>query len=163
MTNTYPAVETKRCAVYTRTVTSQSFDQGPNSLDAQREACVGYIQRQPGWKLVDERYDDDGFSGASLERPALRRLLRDIDAGKIDVVVARDVDRLSRSGPDYVQIMDRFDKAGVAFVSVAQNCSTADLTGQLMLNMLMSFIGPEHEMIAERMRARIAAARRKAE
>src|SRR5579884_1644385 len=96
-----PAPETKRCAVYTRKSTSAGLEQDFNSLDAQRESCVGYIQRQPGWTLVDERYDDGGFTGANIERPAFQRLLADIEAGKIDVVVVYKVDRLSRSLLDF--------------------------------------------------------------
>jgi DNA invertase Pin-like site-specific DNA recombinase len=157
----HPAVEPRRCAVYTRKSTAQGLEQEFNSLDAQREACIGYIQRQPGWKLVDERYDDGGFTGANLERPAFQRLLQDIDAGKIDVVVVYKVDRLSRSLLDFAQVMDRFNKAGAAFVSVTQNFSTADAMGRLTLNMLMSFAEFEREMIAERTRDKIAAARRK--
>ncbi len=155
------APEAKRCAVYTRKSTSQGLDQEFNSLDAQREACVGYIQRQPGWTLVDERYDDGGFTGANIERPAFQRLLADIDAGKIDVVVVYKVDRLSRSLLDFAKVMERFSAAGTSFVSVTQNFSTADAMGRLTLNMLMSFAEFEREMIAERTRDKIAGARRK--
>jgi len=155
------APKAKRCAVYTRKSTSAGLEQDFNSLDAQREACVGYIQRQQGWKLVDERYDDGGFTGANIERPAFQRLLADIEAGEIDVVVVYKVDRLSRSLLDFAKVMERFSKAGASFVSVTQNFSTADAMGRLTLNMLMSFAEFEREMIAERTRDKIAAARRK--
>ncbi len=155
------APETKRCAVYTRKSTSQGLEQEFNSLDAQREACVGYIQRQPGWTLVGERYDDGGFTGANIERPAFQRLLTEIEAGKIDVVVVYKVDRLSRSLLDFAKVMERFSKSGASFVSVTQNFSTADAMGRLTLNMLMSFAEFEREMIGERTRDKMAAARRK--
>ena len=131
------------------------------SLDAQREACVAYIQRQPGWTLLPDLFDDGGFTGANIERPAFQRLLTDIDAGKIDVVVVYKVDRLSRSLLDFAKLMERFGAAGASFVSVTQNFSTADAMGRLTLNMLMSFAEFEREMIGERTRDKIAAARRK--
>lgn len=159
--NGKPAPEVKRCAIYTRKSTSAGLEQDFNSLDAQRDSCTGYIQRQPGWKLVEERYDDGGFTGANIERPAFQRLLADIDAGKIDVVVVYKVDRLSRSLLDFAKVMERFGAAGASFVSVTQNFSTADAMGRLTLNMLMSFAEFEREMIAERTRDKIAAARRK--
>ena len=152
---------TRRCAIYTRKSTSVGLEQDFNSLDAQREACVAYIERQPGWTLVDERYDDGGFTGANTERPAFQKLLTDIDAGKIDVVVVYKVDRLSRSLLDFAKLMERFGQAGASFVSVTQNFSTADAMGRLTLNMLMSFAEFEREMIGERTRDKIAAARRK--
>jgi DNA invertase Pin-like site-specific DNA recombinase len=153
--------ETKRCAVYTRKSTSVGLDQDFNSLDAQREACVAYIQRQAGWTLVDTAYDDGGFTGANIDRPAFQRLLADIDAGQIDVVVVYKVDRLSRSLLDFARVMERFNAAGASFVSVTQNFSTADAMGRLTLNMLMSFAEFEREMISERTRDKIAGARRK--
>jgi site-specific DNA recombinase len=160
-----PAAEvapiTRRCAIYTRKSTSVGLEQDFNSLDAQREACTAYIQKQPGWTLVDERYDDGGFTGANTERPAFQRLLTDIEAGKIDVVVVYKVDRLSRSLLDFAKLMERFGQAGASFVSVTQNFSTADAMGRLTLNMLMSFAEFEREMIGERTRDKIAAARRK--
>jgi DNA invertase Pin-like site-specific DNA recombinase len=157
----FKPTETKRCAVYTRKSTSAGLEQDFNSLDAQREACVGYIQRQQGWKLIDEHYDDGGFTGANIERPAFQRLLADIEAGKVDVVVVYKVDRLSRSLLDFAKVMERFSAAGASFVSVTQNFSTADAMGRLTLNMLMSFAEFEREMIAERTRDKIAGARRK--
>ena len=158
-----PVPEVRRCAIYTRKSTSAGLDQDFNSLDAQREACEQYISRQAclGWQLVAEKYDDGGFTGANLERPAFARLLQDIEAGKIDVVVVYKVDRLSRSLLDFARVMDRFSRAGAAFVSVTQNFSTADAMGRLTLNMLMSFAEFERSMIAERTRDKIAASRRK--
>jgi site-specific DNA recombinase len=151
----------RRCAVYTRKSTSAGLEQEFNSLDAQREACVSYIQRQPGWTLLLDLYDDGGFTGATVERPAFQRLLTDIDARKIDVVVVYKVDRLSRSLLDFAKVMERFSASGASFVSVTQNFSTADAMGRLTLNMLMSFAEFEREMIGERTRDKIAAARRK--
>jgi site-specific DNA recombinase len=151
----------KRCAVYTRKSTTAGLDQAFSSLDAQRDACVGYVQRQAGWTLIDERYDDGGFTGANIERPAFQRLLADVGAGKVDVVVVYKVDRLSRSLLDFVNVMERFNAGGAAFVSVTQNFSTADAMGRLTLNMLMSFAEFEREMISERTRDKIAASRRK--
>ena len=158
-----PAPEVRRCAIYTRKSTEKGLDQEFSSLDAQRESCEGYIRAQAGagWQLVPGRYDDGGFTGANLERPAFQRLLQDIDAGKIDIVVVYKVDRLSRSLLDFARVMERFSAGGTAFVSVTQNFSTADAMGRLTLNMLMSFAEFEREMIAERTRDKIAAARRK--
>ena len=158
-----PTPETRRCAIYTRKSTSIGLDQDFNTLDAQREACERYIEGQAhdGWQLIPDHYDDGGFTGANLERPAFQRLITDIEAGKIDIVVVYKVDRLSRSLLDFSQVMDRFNQAGAAFVSVTQNFSTADAMGRLTLNMLMSFAEFEREMIAERTRDKIAAARRK--
>ncbi|KAA0249827.1 MAG: recombinase family protein [Acidobacteria bacterium] len=156
-----PPVEVKRCAVYTRKSTSAGLEQEFNSLDAQREACVAYVHRQPGWTLLEGRYDDGGFTGANIERPAFQRLLADVEAGKVDVVVVYKVDRLSRSLLDFARVMERFGAAGASFVSVTQNFSTADAMGRLTLNMLMSFAEFEREMIGERTRDKIAAARRK--
>ena len=153
--------DARRCAIYTRKSTSAGLEQDFNSLDAQREACAAYIGRQPSWTLVDERYDDGGFTGANIERPAFQRLLTDIEAGKIDVVVVYKVDRLSRSLLDFAKLMERFGTAGTSFVSVTQNFSTADAMGRLTLNMLMSFAEFEREMIGERTRDKIAAQRRR--
>jgi site-specific DNA recombinase len=153
----------KRCAIYTRLSVGTGLDQELNSLEVQREACEYYIARHAGagWELMPERYDDGGFTGANLERPAFRALMKQIDAGKSDVVVVYKVDRLSRSLRDFVQVMHRLDKAGVDFVSVTQNFSTADAIGRLTLNMLMSFAEFEREMIAERTRDNMIAARKK--
>lgn len=162
MTRRQPTeVESKRCAVYTRKSTSVGLEQSFNSLDAQREACVRYIERQPGWTLLPDRYDDGGFTGANTDRPAFQRLLADAEAGNIDVVVVYKVDRLSRSLLDFAKVMERFAASGASFVSITQNFSTADAMGRLTLNMLMSFAEFEREMIGERTRDKISAARRK--
>lgn len=153
--------DAKRCAVYTRKSTAAGLEMEFNSLDAQRESCIAYVRRQPGWVLVDESYDDGGFTGANMERPAFQRLLQDVDAGRVDVVVVYKVDRLSRSLLDFAKVMERFNAAGASFVSVTQNFSTADAMGRLTLNMLMSFAEFEREMISERTRDKVAAARRK--
>jgi DNA invertase Pin-like site-specific DNA recombinase len=153
--------EAKRCAIYTRKSTSIGLDSDFNSLDAQRESCAAYVQRQLGWKLVDERYDDGGFTGANTDRPAFQRLMADVDAGRVDIIVVYKVDRLSRSLLDFVKVMERLNEAGASFVSVTQNFSTADAMGRLTMNLLASFAEFEREMIAERTRDKIAAARRK--
>lgn len=155
--------QVKRCAIYTRKSTAAGLEQEFNSLDAQREACEHYVASQThlGWRRLPRRYDDGGFTGANLDRPAFRQLMQDVDAGELDVVVVYKVDRLSRSLLDFARVMARFNRAGVAFVSVTQNFSTADAMGRLTLNMLMSFAEFEREMIAERTRDKIAAARRR--
>jgi site-specific DNA recombinase len=162
-TRTAPVPEVRRCAIYTRKSTSQGLEQDFNSLDAQREACEQYIANRAdlGWQLVTTRYDDGGFTGSNLERPAFQQLMEDVEARNIDIVVVYKVDRLSRSLLDFAQVMHRFEQADVAFVSVTQNFSTADAMGRLTLNMLMSFAEFEREMIAERTRDKMAAARRK--
>jgi site-specific DNA recombinase len=156
-----PASTTKRCAIYTRKSTTMGLEQEFNSLDAQRESALAYIRNQPGWTLVDTHYDDGGFTGANIERPAFQRLLADIEARKIDVVVVYKVDRLSRSLLDFAKVMERFSASGASFVSVTQNFSTADAMGRLTLNMLMSFAEFERSMISERTRDKIAASRRR--
>ena len=152
---------TRRVAISTRKSTTMGLEQEFNSLDSQRESRLAYIQRQPGWKLVDERYDDGGFTGANIDRPAFTRLMADVEAGKVDVIVVYKVDRLSRSLLDFVKVMERLGAAGASFVSVTQNFSTADAMGRLTMNMLMSFAEFEREMISERTRDKIAGARRK--
>jgi DNA invertase Pin-like site-specific DNA recombinase len=156
-------LETKRCAVYTRKSTTAGLERDFNSLDAQREACEQYIRSQAslGWQPIPEPYDDGGFTGANIQRPAFLRLMQDVDAGKIDIVVVYKVDRLSRSLLDFARLMDRFNRANAAFVSVTQNFSTADAMGRLTLNVLMSFAEFEREMIAERTSDKMTAARRK--
>ena len=158
-----PPKKVVRCAIYTRKSVARGLEQEFNSLDAQRDACAQYIQSQKaaGWRALAESYDDGGFTGANLERPGFQRLLEDVDAGKIDVVVVYKVDRLSRSLLDFARVMERLDKAGASFVAVTQNFSTADAIGRLTLNLLMSFAEFEREMIAERTRDKIAAARRR--
>ena len=153
--------QTKRCASYTRKSTTAGLEQAFNSLDAQYEACLGYIQRQPGWSLIGERYDDGGFTGANIERPGFTRLLADVDARKVDIIVVYKVDRLSRSLLDFVKVLERLNAVGASFVAVTQNFSTADAMGRLTMNMLMSFAEFERSMIAERTRDKIAASRRK--
>ncbi|GAB4200149.1 MAG: hypothetical protein OHK0013_10940 [Sandaracinaceae bacterium] len=158
---TSPEPPARRCAIYTRKSTTMGLEQEFNSLDAQREACAAYIERQVGWSIVSERYDDGGFTGANIDRPAFTRLMEDAEAGKFDIVVVYKVDRLSRSLLDFVKVMERLNEAGVSFVSVTQNFTTADAMGRLTMNMLMSFAEFEREMIAERTRDKIAMSRRK--
>lgn len=151
------------CAIYTRKSTEEGLSQAFNSLQAQREAGEAYTasQREQGWVALPERYDDGGFTGANMERPALNRLLADIDAGRINCVLVYKVDRLSRSLLDFARILDRFEQQGVSFVSVTQQFNTSLSLGRLTLNMLLSFAQFEREMIAERTRDKMAAARRK--
>lgn len=152
-----------RCAVYTRKSSEEGLDQEFNSLDAQREAGEAYIasQKNEGWVCLPDRYDDGGFSGGSMERPALERLLRDVEAGKIDCVVVYKVDRLSRSLLDFARIMEAFDRKGVSFVSVTQQFNTTSSMGRLTLNILLSFAQFEREIIGERIRDKIAAQKRR--
>jgi site-specific DNA recombinase len=152
-----------RCAIYTRKSTEEGLDQEFNSLDAQREAAQAFIKSQTsdGWISLPTAYDDGGFTGANLERPALQRLLADIEAGKIDCVVTYKVDRLSRSLLDFARLMEVFEKKQVAFVSVTQQFNSASSMGRLVLNVLLSFAQFEREIIAERTRDKIAATRRK--
>jgi site-specific DNA recombinase len=152
-----------RCAVYTRKSSEEGLDQEFNSLDAQRESAEAFIasQKTEGWVCLPDRYDDGGFSGGSIERPALGHLLRDIEAGKIDCVVVYKVDRLSRSLMDFAKIMEAFDRKGVSFVSVTQQFNTTSSMGRLTLNILLSFAQFEREIIGERIRDKIAAQKRK--
>ena len=158
-----PKKSTIRCAIYTRKSTEEGLEQEFNSLDAQRESGEAYIrsQQHEGWEVIETPYDDGGFTGGNMDRPALRRLLADIEAGKIDCVVVYKVDRLSRSLLDFSRIIETFDKAKVAFVSVTQQFNTANSMGRLMLNVLLSFAQFEREIISERTRDKIAASRRK--
>ncbi len=152
-----------RCAIYTRKSTDEGLDQDFNSLDAQREACEAWItsQRHEGAVCLDDRYDDGGFSGGNLDRPALHRLLDDIQAGRIDCVVCYKVDRLSRSLLDFARLVEVFDAHEVSLVSVTQPINTRDSAGRLMLNVLLSFAQYERELIGDRTRDKIHAARRK--
>ena len=152
-----------RCAVYTRKSTDEGLDMEFNSLDAQREACEAYIasQKPEGWVLVPDHYDDGGFSGGTLERPALKRLLADIEAGRVDIVVVYKIDRLSRSLMDFAKLVEVFDRRNVTFVSVTQSFNTTTSMGRLTLNVLLSFAQFEREVIGERIRDKIAASRRK--
>lgn len=158
-----PSPEVRRSAIYTRKSTEKGLEQDFNSLDAQREACEQYIRAQAGagWQLVPDHYNDGGFTGANLDRPAFQRLMADVEAGRVDVVVVYKVDRLSRSLLDFAGVMGRFEQAGVSFVSVTQSFSTADSMGRLTLNLLLSFAQYEREMIADRTRDKIAASRRR--
>ena len=152
-----------RCAVYTRKSSEEGLEQDFNSLHAQREACEAYIssQRHEGWTLVRTPYDDGGYSGGSMERPGLAALLADIDARRIDIVVVYKVDRLTRSLADFAKIVERFDAAGVSFVSVTQSFNTTTSMGRLTLNVLLSFAQFEREVTGERIRDKIAASKRK--
>jgi DNA invertase Pin-like site-specific DNA recombinase len=141
-----------RCAIYTRKSSEEGLELAFNSLDAQREACAAYIdsQRHEGWLALDDRYDDAGYSGGRLERPALRRLLADIEIGKIDVIIVYKIDRLSRSLSDFVKLIDLFDAHSVSFVSITQQFSTRTSMGRLTLNVLLSFAQFERELASER-------------
>jgi site-specific DNA recombinase len=152
-----------RCAIYTRKSSEEGLELEFNSLDAQREAAEAYIasQRNEGWICLPDRYDDGGFSGGSMERPALEQLLKDIEAGKVDCVVVYKVDRLSRSLMDFARIMETFDRKGVSFVSVTQQFNTTSSMGRLTLNILLSFAQFEREIIGERIRDKIAAQKRR--
>ncbi|MDP4576031.1 recombinase family protein [Qipengyuania sp. G39] len=152
-----------RCAIYTRKSSEEGLQQDFNSLDAQREACAAYIlsQASKGWSQLAEIYDDGGISGGTLERPALQRLLADIAAGKIDIVVVYKVDRLTRSLLDFAKLVEAMDKAEVSFVSVTQSFNTTTSMGRLTLNMLLSFAQFEREVTAERIRDKIAASKAK--
>ncbi|MBE0564603.1 MAG: recombinase family protein [Krumholzibacteria bacterium] len=155
--------KTVRCAAYTRKSTEEGLQQEFNTLDAQRESCEAYVtsQKAEGWVCLPDHYDDGGFSGGTLERPALDRLLSDIAAGQVDCVVVYKVDRLSRSLLDFSRLVEVFDAHGVSFVSVTQPINTADSTGRLMLNILLSFAQFERETIADRTRDKMSAARRR--
>ena len=153
----------RRCATYTRKSSEEGLEQDFNSLDAQREACEAYIRSQAGegWTPIRARYDDGGYSGGTLDRPALERLLGDIQGGQIDTVVVYKVDRLTRSLADFAKIVEVFDANGVSFVSVTQQFNTTTSMGRLTLNMLLSFAQFEREVTGERIRDKIAASKRK--
>ncbi len=153
----------KRCAVYTRKSTDEGLDQAYNSLEAQRDAGLAYIasQRHEGWIGVADGYDDGGFSGGNMARPALQRLLADIEAHRVDVVVVYKIDRLSRSLSDFARMVDCFDQHGVTFVSVTQQFNTTTSMGRLTLNILLSFAQFEREVTGERIRDKIAASKAK--
>jgi DNA invertase Pin-like site-specific DNA recombinase len=154
---------TIRCAIYTRKSTEEGLEQAFNSLDAQREACEAYItsQKAEGWIALPSRYDDGGYSGGTLERPALQHLMRDIEQGRVDVVVVYKIDRLSRSLMDFARLVELFDRRSVTFVSVTQAFNTTTSMGRLTLNVLLSFAQFEREVIGERIRDKFAASRRK--
>ena len=152
-----------RCAIYTRKSTDQGLEQDFNSLDAQYEASQAYIRSQAhaGWMLLRAKYDDGGFSGGDTDRPALQRLLADVQAGKIDVIVVYKVDRLTRSLADFAKLVELFDKHNVSFVSVTQQFNTTTSMGRLTLNVLLSFAQFEREVTSERTRDKISASKRK--
>jgi site-specific DNA recombinase len=163
MSKVKPTKTTVRCAIYTRKSTEEGLEKEFNSLDAQRLSGENYIKAQieEGWECLPDRYDDGGFSGGNMERPALKRLLADIEAGKVDSVIVYKVDRLSRSLLDFAKMVETFDRRKVSFVSVTQLINTSTSMGRLMLNVLLSFAQFEREIISERTRDKIAAARRK--
>lgn len=158
-----PVVRKLRCAVYTRKSSEEGLEQEFNSLDAQRESCEAYIasQKTEGWLLVPDHYDDGGISGATLERPALQRLLADIEAHRVDVIVVYKIDRLSRALMDFAKLVEVFDRNNVTFVSVTQSFNTTTSMGRLTLNILLSFAQFEREVIGERIRDKFAASRKK--
>jgi site-specific DNA recombinase len=152
-----------RCAIYTRKSTEHGLEQEFNSLDAQREACEAYIKSQAfqGWKALPQQYNDPAYSGGNLDRPALKKLLADIEAGKVDVVVVYKIDRLTRSLADFAKLVEAFDAKSVSFVAVTQQFNTTTSMGRLTLNVLLSFAQFERELSAERVRDKVAASRRK--
>jgi site-specific DNA recombinase len=155
--------KTLRCAIYTRKSTEHGLDQEFNSLDAQREACEAYIKSQAsqGWRVLPQPYDDPAYSGGNLDRPALQRLLRDIEAGRIDVVVVYKIDRLTRSLADFAKLVETFDAGSISFVAVTQQFNTTTSMGRLTLNVLLSFAQFERELASERVRDKVAASRKK--
>ena len=152
-----------RCAIYTRKSSEEGLDMEFNSLDAQRESCAAYIasQKAGGWLELPDRYDDGGISGGTLERPALKRLLADIEANRVDVVVVYKIDRLSRALMDFAKLVEIFDAHKVTFVSVTQSFTTTTSMGRLTLNILLSFAQFEREVIGERIRDKFAASRKR--
>ena len=152
-----------RCAIYTRKSSEEGLDMEFNSLDAQREACEAYVasQRAEGWAAIREPYDDGGVSGGTLDRPALKRLLVDVEAGLIDVIVVYKIDRLSRSLMDFARLVEIFERNQVTFVSVTQSFNTTTSMGRLTLNILLSFAQFEREVIGERIRDKVAASRKR--
>ena len=158
-----PIVPKKRCAIYTRKSTDEGLDQEYNSLEAQRDAGLAFVasQRHEGWLAVDDGYDDGGYSGGNLDRPGLKRLMTDIEAGRVDIVVVYKIDRLTRSLSDFAKLVDVFDRNGVSFVSVTQQFNTTTSMGRLTLNILLSFAQFEREVTGERIRDKIAASKDK--
>ena len=156
-------MKTVRCAIYTRKSSDEGLEQSFNSLDAQREACAAYIlsQASEGWSALPDIYDDGGISGGTLERPALQRLLSEVRAGRIDIIVVYKVDRLTRSLLDFAKLVEALDKAGTSFVSITQSFNTTTSMGRLTLNMLLSFAQFEREVTAERIRDKLAASKAK--
>ncbi len=162
-TNTQQSGKILRCAIYTRKSHEEGLDQDFNSLDAQREAGEAYIESQKlqGWRALPTRYDDGGFSGGTMERPALKQLLADIDDGKVDLIVVYKIDRLSRSLLDFMKMIELFNEKEVSFVSVTQHFSTTDPTGRMFLGILITFAQYEREVIGERIRDKVSAAKRR--
>ena len=154
---------TLRCAIYTRKSTEEGLEQEFNSLHAQREACEAFIksQRHEGWTVLPQHYDDGGYSGGTMDRPALQQLLADIQAGKVDLLVTYKIDRLTRSLADFAKIVEIFDAKGVSFVSVTQQFNTTTSMGRLTLNVLLSFAQFERELAGERVGDKIAASKKK--
>src|SRR3954452_11318127 len=164
-TGTVPMAGEKllRCAIYTRKSTEHGLEQEFNSLDAQRDACEAYIKSQAsqGWRALSQHYDDPAYSGGNLQRPALKMLLADIRAGRIDIVVVYKVDRLTRSLADFAKLVETFDAKSISFVAVTQQFNTTTSMGRLTLNVLLSFAQFERELSSERVRDKVAASRRK--
>ncbi len=158
-----PVASVSQCAIYTRKSTEEGLNQPFNTLEAQREAAEAYIlsQRHLGWSVVADRYDDGGYTGGNLDRPALQKLITDMQAGWVDCVVVYKVDRLSRSLLDFARLMDVFERHGVSLVSVTQPLNTTVSMGRLTLNILLSFAQFEREIISERTRDKMASARKK--
>ncbi|MEP2707681.1 MAG: recombinase family protein [Roseibium sp.] len=156
-------MKTIRCAIYTRKSSEEGLDQDFNSLDAQREACAAYVasQKHEGWVLLERRYDVGGLSGGTMNRPALQRLLQDIDEGLVDQIIVYKIDRLTRSLTDFARLVDRLDRHDASFISVTQSFNTATSMGRLTLNVLLSFAQFEREVTAERIRDKIAASKKK--
>jgi site-specific DNA recombinase len=152
-----------RCAIYTRKSTEHGLELEFNSLDAQRDACEAYIKSQAsqGWRALPQHYDDPAYSGGNLDRPALQKLLKDIDAGRIDVIVVYKIDRLTRSLADFAKLVEAFDAKSISFVAVTQQFNTTTSMGRLTLNVLLSFAQFERELYSERVRDKVAASRRK--
>jgi DNA invertase Pin-like site-specific DNA recombinase len=160
---TKPIDRKRRCAIYTRKSSDEGLEQDFNSLDAQRDACQSYIgsQKAEGWLALDDHYDDGGVSGGTLDRPALKRLIADIEAHAVDIVVVYKIDRLSRSLMDFAKLVEIFERNEVTFVSVTQSFNTTSSMGRLTLNMLLSFAQFERELASERIRDKIAASRKR--
>jgi site-specific DNA recombinase len=157
------AIEPVRCAIYTRKSTEHGLELEFNSLDAQRDACEAYVKSQAsqGWRALPQHYDDPAYSGGNLDRPALQQLLKDIDAGRIDVIVVYKIDRLTRSLADFAKLVEAFDAKSISFVAVTQQFNTTTSMGRLTLNVLLSFAQFERELSSERVRDKVAASRRK--
>src|SRR3979409_1119179 len=157
------SVKTVRCAIYTRKSTEHGLELEFNSLDAQRDACEAYIKSQAsqGWRALAQHYDDPAYSGGNLARTALQQRLKDIDAGRVDVIVVYKIDRLTRSLADFAKLVEAFDAKSISFVAVTQQFNTTTSMGRLTLNVLLSFAQFERELTSERIRDKIAASKRK--